>query len=314
MKVDKYEKLLTAHGALPRVRQITLDGPSYVRVPWGTPFIKWAGGKRSLLPTLLQMVPNSFATYREPFLGGGALFFALQPPAAFINDINDDLITTCMVVRDQPDALIGGLARLEKEYRKRGAPFYYDVRKWQLSRLSQLRLAMRFIFLNKTCFNGLYRVNRAGFFNVPHGKFKSPPTICDAETIRAASRAMKRTKTRSVVFGNFDFAHVFKGSKEGDFIYADPPYAPLSDTSNFTAYAKTGFTQGDHTRLRNESLLAHERGAKVIISNSSADFIKGLYADKKVFEIVEVDVKRRINSDATKRGAVKELIIKTRGW
>jgi DNA adenine methylase len=287
------------------------------------PFIKWAGGKSKLIPTLLEHAPKTFRRYIESFVGGGAMFYAMQPRLsqdtfpALLNDSNTDLITTYSVVRYNLPELVKVLTQVQRGYEEcgRSTGFYMGIREQVVagdSKDARVRRAARFIFLNKTCFNGLYRVNRKGFFNVPHGAFKSPPKICDVETLRAASLALN-----NVLFSPGDFEINFHTNAEkGDFIYADPPYIPLSTTSDFTGYAKEGFTFEDQKRLRDAAIDASKRGVFVMLSNSGADAARELYADRSKFEVVEVDMRRNINSKGGSRASVKELLIrtKTKGW
>jgi DNA adenine methylase len=301
------------------VKNVAVAEPSYTRVAWNKPFIKWAGGKTQLLPTLLQMVPKKFDFYFEPFVGGGALFFALgRKVPARLSDVNAELMNTYSQVRYNLPKLIIHLKEHQRAYRSKrigshsGEEYLYEVRSWKrpINR-DPVAAAARFIFLNKTCFNGLYRINKKGLFNVPHGKFSSPPNICDVETLQAASMALAKA-----IFISADFEHMFNiaAKNRGSFLYADPPYAPLNETSDFTSYTKGGFNFADQERLRNAAVAAHRAGVKMLISNSNAPSIVELYSDTKHFEIIEVDARRNVNSDGAKRGPVKELIIKTKGW
>lgn len=292
------------------------------------PFLKWVGGKSKLAPLLVQMRPKKFRRYIEPFVGGGAMFYAMQPylsPEYFpavLNDSNDDLITTYSVVRYNLPELVTALVKHAKNYFARsldGQRTYFEaVRSMHFAgrnsvgTRTRVEIAARFIFLNKTCFNGLYRVNQRGEFNVPHGSFKSPPRICDVETLRNASLALE-----NVLFSPGDFEKCFHTNAEpGDFIYADPPYIPLTATSNFTSYARAGFTYRDQVRLCNAAVAAMNRGVFVLLSNSSSEIARELYSDRKSFEVTEVDMRRNINSKGDSRGTVKELVIqtKTKGW
>ena len=274
------------------------------------PFLKWAGGKTALLPKLLEAAPEQIDTYYEPFLGGGALFFALQAEGRFrqavLSDSNEQLINAWTQVRDAPDALIHALDVYQRKYREHSeeerAEFYYTVRSKRAT--CDLGGAARLIFLNKTCFNGLYRVNSRGQFNVPHGRYTNP-TICDEENLRAVSEALQGVELRVS-----DFADAPKDAAKGDFVYFDPPYVPLSETSNFTAYTKSEFGPDQQRRLADTaSRLAGQR-ASVALSNSGHPEVTTMYAGER-FEMSEVEAPRAINSDAKRRGRVREYLIQS---
>lgn len=281
-----------------------------VRVsPLAKPFLKWAGGKRQMLPELLKHVPAEYGRYFEPFVGGGALFFALQPKRAVLNDLNTRLARTFIAVRDDVGEVVTILRSYEREYadariHKTDRAFFETVRKMPVdsARVDSL-VAGWMIFLNKTCFNGLYRVNRAGQFNVPHGKWKTMPLICDADNLRDASAALDGITIRSG-----DYRLACGGAREGDLVYFDPPYLPVSETSDFTTYTPGGFGIDQHVGLRDTALMLKERGVHVILSNAGSDTIRGLYSDP-AFTIHEVQGKRAINSKVEGRGAVGEFII-----
>ncbi len=259
------------------------------------PFVKWAGGKRQIVHTLLDMSPRQYNRYFEPFLGGGAMFFALKPQQAVLADMNDELINTYIVVRDQVDALITDLARHrnEKEY-------FYQVRAQDPAELSPVQRASRFIFLNKTCFNGLWRVNSSGRFNVPFGRYKNP-RIVDEKNLRACSKLLKRARLlRS------DFENTTDLAKPGDFVYFDPPYVPLSDTAYFTAYTKKGFGPDEQRRLAGVFTKLAAKGVHVMLSNSDTPFVRDLYAG---FHSHTLEVARFINSNAARRRGFTEVII-----
>ena len=264
------------------------------------PFLKWAGGKTQLLPHLVHRIPNSFNRYIEPFIGGGALFFALQPRISLLADCNQELISCYQVVRSDVDALIEELKgfRYEKE-------MYYEVREWDrkpdFGQMSRVKRAARLIYLNKTCFNGLYRVNSKGHFNVPFGSY-SDPTIVDPENLRACSTVLQRAIIQS---GNFE--QVLEIAEAGDFVYFDPPYAPTSDTADFTSYSKDGFDDAAQELLLLVCLQLNQRGVKWMVSNSNTPIIQELYRGFKVEPII---ASRAINSKASKRGAVIELLIR----
>ena len=272
------------------------------------PFLKWAGGKRQLLPELLKRVPATFGRYYEPFLGGGALFFALASAGrikhgALLSDINSELITTYKVVRDEPEKLERALRLMSAKYRSDPAPDYYlSVR--ALKPVDDVSLAARMIFLNKTGFNGLYRVNRKGEFNVPPGKFKSPPVICDVDRIRAASAALKGVKLARRIYDEFAW---WQAIEPHDFVYFDPPYVPASATANFTSYTKTGFGPEDQACLAKEARRLKNEGVHVMLSNADVHEARKHYGAP--FKIERVTARRNINSKGGSRGAVGEIIV-----
>jgi len=267
------------------------------------PFLKWAGGKSYLLPELICRLPGEFNCYFEPFAGGSALFFAMQPQRALLSDINPELINVYQVVRTDVESLIKDLSShvYEKDY-------YYTVRsvdrRSDFKQWSNVKKASRLIFLNKTCFNGLYRVNSRGEFNVPFGRYTNP-TICDADNLRACSKALQNTKITMQ-----PFIDTPKKAKRGDFIYFDPPYLPLTDTSNFTGYAKNGFAPEMQVRLRDMCLELNKKGVNFMLSNSSAAQVLELYKD---FNMEFVKAPRFINSKGNKRGEIEEVIVRNYG-
>ncbi len=266
------------------------------------PFVKWVGGKHQLLPELLARVerlPKMFDRYFEPFVGGGALFFALQPARAFLSDSNSELINLYLVVREQVGALIADLKQHVYEEK-----YYYKMRDIdrtpEYSRLTDVQRASRFIFLNKTCFNGLYRVNSRGEFNVPFGRYVNPK-ICDSANLRACGKVLLGS---SVTEAPFDVA--LKEARRGDFVYFDPPYAPLNTTSNFTSYTRAGFGPDMQIRLADVCQSLDAKGVKFMLSNSSAPEILSLY---KNFNLEFVKAARAVNSKAEKRGKIDEVIV-----
>ena len=270
------------------------------------PFLKWAGGKSALLPQLIESVPYGIQTYREPFLGGGALFFALherhQIEEAVLNDQNAELINVYAQVRDSLGWLALELGRLEREYlgAEDRATYYYEVRR--TPSVSPLKRAARLIFLNRTCYNGLYRVNRQGEFNVPHGRYEAP-RIRDPAGLDNASAALQRA-----TLSNTDFADACAGATQDDFIYFDPPYEPVSATANFTGYTSSAFPWSEQERLRDLAVELSGRGCRVLLSNSSAPRVAELYSDTG-FSIRTVETPRRINSKGTGRGFVEEVLL-----
>lgn len=268
--------------------------------PSARPFLKWVGGKRQLLPELQARLPKKFGRYFEPMIGGGALFFSLQPDKAIISDINEELVNTYQVIQSDVEALIKDLKQHKHE-----EDYFYDLRDKDRSphykRWGYVKRASRFIYLNKTCFNGLYRVNSKGQFNSPFGDYKNP-TIVDEENLLICSEAL-----RNVTIKQAPFTSVLNSAKKGDFVYFDPPYVPLSTTSNFTSYSKDGFAADLQTELRDICQALHEKGVLFMLSNSSAPLVHELYRE---FAIEEVDARRQVNSVASKRGPVKEVIVR----
>ncbi|MRR34058.1 DNA adenine methylase [bacterium] len=270
------------------------------------PFVKWAGGKRQLVEELLRSRPGEYNRFIEPFIGGGALFFALKPENAYISDINEELINIYKVVRDDVDALIVELKKHEKKY-KGGDPqeYFYAIRnvdrETRYARWSRVKKAARLIFLNKTCFNGLFRMNSRREFNTPFG-FYVNPAIVDENNLLACSSALASTE---IAAAGFD--HVLKIAKKGDFVYFDPPYVPLTATANFTAYTGEGFDLEMQTRLRDVCIELDGKGVKWMLSNSDTEFVHGLYQER--FHIRTVEASRAINCKADKRGKVSEVIV-----
>jgi DNA adenine methylase len=263
----------------------------------GRPFLKWAGGKRQLLPSLRRLAPRDASTYFEPFVGGGALFFALQPKRAVLADVNERLIRTYKGVKNHVEEVIRQLEGFPYE-----PEFFYGFRQVDIDAGTDADVAAWFIYLNRTGFNGLYRVNRDNRFNVPFGRYVNP-TICDKDTLRACSAALARAELLVA-----DFASVVKEAAQGDFVYFDPPYAPLSATSSFTSYTSRGFDHEEQKRLCATVRKLKERRVQVLLSNSSAPSIRELYADG--FDVTEVSATRLVNSKASARGAIVELLIR----
>jgi len=268
------------------------------------PFLKWAGGKRQLVSKLREHVPRKYELYFEPFVGAGALLFDLQPREALINDANKELINCYQVIKEDPEGLIAHA----REHPHTKTHFYklrsLD-RKPDFSSLSPLERASRIIFLNKTCYNGLFRVNSQGQFNVPFGNYRNP-AIVDDVVIRAVSRYLNEAK---INISNCDFDEALSGAGAGDFVYLDPPYDPLSDTSSFTGYNVINFDQEQQRRLKAACDDLHSRGCMVLQSNSATEFIRGLYSDTSKYTLVEVDANRNINSVGSARGKISELLI-----
>lgn len=265
------------------------------------PVVKWAGGKSKIINQLARYIPNIFNNYHEPFVGGGALFFYLFPELrkrnakAYIADSVEELINLYEVIRDNVEELINISKKhvYDKDY-------YYKIRALKPSEMTDLERASRTLYLNKTCFNGLYRVNSKGQFNVSFGDY-TDPIIVNEVSLRCASEAFKYANIY-----NGDFELVLNNVRAGDFVYLDPPYVPLSATSDFTKYTSGSFTINDHMRLKRAFDLLKEKGCYVMLSNSDTDFVKELYSG---CNIKRVSALRAINSKTTKRGAITELVI-----
>ena len=269
--------------------------------------MKWAGGKRQLIPILNQNLPESFGTYYEPFLGGGALLFHIltdkNGQKCSISDLNSDLVLAYTTIRDRIDTLITSLKNHEKNYQKDSESYYYSIR--ESNPRSEIEKTSRLIFLNKTCFNGLYRVNSKGKFNVPLGKY-SNPNIVNEENIRAVSHILQSSRT---AIKCRDFEAVLRDAKKGDLIYFDPPYQPVSATSNFTSYTTKDFTYDDLTRLAELCLKLDSRGCNVLLSNSDSQEVADIFA-KNPWKITRISANRSINSNSKKRTGHFELLIK----
>ena len=266
------------------------------------PVVKWVGGKRQIIDQIIKYVPKTFSTYYEPFLGGGAVLFELQPKKFVVNDINGELINIYEVIKDNVEELIADLKRHKNE-----EDYFYQIReidrdKEGYKKLTRIQRASRIIFLNKTCYNGLFRVNKAGEFNVPFGNYKNP-NIVNEITLRAVSNYFSKARA---AFTCKDFEEVLKGAGKGDFVYLDPPYDPVSDTASFTGYDKGGFDRDEQKRLKKACDQLHEKGIKFLLSNSATDFIKDLYREYRI-EIIQA--KRAINSKADKRGEIDEVLV-----
>ena len=262
------------------------------------PFVKWAGGKRQLLNILLKNVPDKFGTYIEPFVGGGALLFAFMPHKAIISDINSELITAYMTIKEHVNELIKSLSKHKNEEK-----YYYSMRS-QKKYKSDINKTSRFIYLNKTCFNGLYRENSKGEFNVPFGRYKNP-NIVDRKNLLAISAYINSADIKIL---NQDFRKTALMAKKGDFVYFDPPYYPLTRTASFTKYSKSDFTEKDQENLSDIYKKLDKRGCYVMLANSNTTFVKKLY---KAYNVQIINANRFINCKADKRGkGLFEVIIK----
>lgn len=267
------------------------------------PFLKWAGGKGHLISQYADYFPAEYTGYHEPFLGGGAVFFYLAPNCpCYLSDNNPELINVYTVVRDHVEELIKKLKQLEKEYytlpEELRKQHFLEIRSKSFK--DRISRAMRTIYLNKTCFNGLYRVNRKGQFNVPFGRYKNP-TICDEQRLRAASGALQNK-----VIEIRDFRTTAASARAGDFVYFDPPYHPLSETANFTSYTDTGFNEQDQRDLAELARELSRSGCKVMISNSDTRFIREIYEG---FRQIKIKARRSINCRPERRGIINELLI-----
>lgn len=276
--------------------------------PLVMPVLKWVGGKRQLFESFKPLFPKRITVYCEPFLGGGGIFFKLQPSKAYINDINAELMLVYRVIREDVENLIDILSTYKNE-----SEFFYAIRdldrdKEKFSRLSEVERAARIIYLNKTCFNGLYRVNNAGEFNSPFGSYRNP-NIVNAPTLRAVNRYLNSAE---ITLTDIDYAEVLSELPKNAFVYLDPPYAPVSTTANFTGYTKGGFNRDEQIRLRICCDSLSERGIKFMLSNSNTEFIHELYSDS-FYNITFVKARRCVNSVASKRGDVDELVIRNYG-
>ena len=273
------------------------------------PFIKWVGGKTKLLPTLHQHFPKQIRCFHEPFLGGGSVLFSLGSGYSDVkvkemnaSDLNADLINTYVQIQHHVNKVIDVLKTYENT-----EEFYYKLRSDDefYGDYNQIYKAAKFIYLNKTCFNGLYRTNKKGKFNVPFGKYKNP-NFCNEELLRDCSAYLNKHDILCCCM-SFDIIINWSNFKMDDLFYFDPPYVPLTKTSNFTSYTKDGFGEKEHIKLKEVCDHINKRNSRFLLSNSSADFVRELYKD---YEIIEVQAPRRINCKGDSRGNVTELLIK----
>ncbi|MBI5122916.1 DNA adenine methylase [Candidatus Roizmanbacteria bacterium] len=271
------------------------------------PFVKWVGGKRQLLKQFRLMnlyPPEKFniktGRYFEPFVGGGAVFFDLLPEKSFLSDLNSELVTTYNVIKNDVDRVIDSLKKYKYE-----KEFFLKVRSMQPKQLPDVEIASRFIYLNRTCFNGMYRVNSKGEFNVPFGKYFNP-LICDEQNLRRVSKALVEVEIKCE-----DYKNIVKYAKKGDFIYFDPPYYPVNKTASFTSYTTESFLDKEQIELRDTYLQLHKKGCFVMLSNSNTPFINKIYSEivKYGIKINEVLAGRAINSKGEKRGKITEILI-----
>lgn len=265
------------------------------------PFVKWAGGKGQLLEAYKPLLPSAFGRYHEPFVGGGALFFSIRPACARISDLNDELINAYKVVRQNVEDLI---EILEDHGLKHSEEHFYAVRSQDPGAMTEIGRAARFLYLNRTCFNGLYRVNRKGAFNVPFGRYTNP-RICDEDNLRAVSASLAGT-----TIANTPFEAVLDHARAGDFVYFDPPYDVVSKTANFTSFTAEPFGWPKQEELAGVVVTLANRGVKVMVSNADTPRIRELYSN---FDVTTVLARRAINSSAAKRGLISELVIRSYG-
>ncbi|MFM8659522.1 MAG: DNA adenine methylase [Candidatus Nitrosotenuis sp.] len=270
------------------------------------PFVKWAGGKRQLITIIDKHIPEEFGTYFEPFLGGGAVLFHLlgknSTMKCKVSDLNSDLVLAYVTIRDKLDDLVSSLQNHSKNYSKNPDSYYYDIRESEPK--GQIDKVSRLLFLNRTCFNGLYRVNSKGKFNVPLGRY-SNPNIVNEENLTSVNHILQSKK---IQISCRDFSAVLADAKKDDFVYFDPPYQPVSDTANFTSYTNRDFTYKDLENLVKVSEKLSDKGCNVLHSNSNSKEVKELFS--KDWKIIEVAANRSINSDSAKRTGQKELLIK----
>lgn len=269
-----------------------------------SPILKWVGGKRQLLHEIIPLIPEEVSIYVEPFVGGGAVVFEYQPKTAIINDLNEELINVYKVIKESPEKLIEILTVHQENNSK---DYFYEIRALDrvedfTERLSNIERAARTIYLNKTCYNGLYRVNSKGQFNTPFGRYKNPK-IVDETVIYAMSSYFNNNDIKIM---NADYKEALKNLDNKSFVYFDPPYLPISASSSFTSYTENGFSLEQQVELKKQCDKLHEQGIKFLLSNSDHPFIKELYKD---YHVKIIKAKRAINSKANKRGEINEVLV-----
>jgi DNA adenine methylase len=266
------------------------------------PFLKWVGGKRQLMPSIVELLPENIKqlNYFEPFIGGGAVLFHLQPKNTVINDFNTELINVYEIIKNNLPELITDLKKHENN-----SDYFYQIRgldrSEEFKKLTSIERASRVIFLNKTCFNGLYRVNNAGEFNAPFGRYKNP-NIVNEPTLKAVNKYLN---SNNILLRSGDYANILNEVNENSFVYLDPPYHPISESSNFTGYIQGGWNMSDQIRLREFCDQLNNRGVKFLLSNSSAPLIKDQYEN---YRIKIVKANRAINSNGADRGEIEYKI------
>lgn len=268
------------------------------------PFVKWVGGKRQLITEISEYLPKDIRSlkYYEPFIGGGAILFHLQPSIAVINDFNEELINVYKVIKNNLDELIADL-----KIHENNSDYFYKIRgidrTEEFNELTDIQRASRVIYLNKTCYNGLYRVNRAGEFNAPYGRYKNP-NIVNEPTLKAVNKYLNSS---DITIRSGDYFDSLSDVDEKSFVYIDPPYHPISESSNFTGYVQGGWDINDQIRLRDTCNMLNERGVRFLLSNSSSQEIRELYDS---YRITTVRANRAINSNGAARGEIDEVLIK----
>jgi DNA adenine methylase len=271
------------------------------------PFVKWAGGKRQIIQILNQHIPKNFGSYFEPFLGGGAMLFHMvsknPDQNCTVSDLNSDLVLSYITIRDKVDELISSLENHSKNYFKNSKSYYYKIRDSEPK--NQVEKTSRLIFLNRTCFNGLYRVNSKGKFNVPLGRYTNP-NIVNEENLRAVNQVLKSKKIKITCR---DFSATLDDVKKNDFVYFDPPYQPISTTANFTSYTNRDFTYSDLKRLCELCEKLDSKDCKFMLSNSNSKEVKEIFSNKS-WKIKKIEANRAINSNSKKRTGHSELLIK----
>jgi DNA adenine methylase len=267
------------------------------------PVLKWVGGKRQIIQQIMEQIPDDYGRYFEPFLGGGSVFLSIRPKSAVINDYNDELMNLYKIIKINPNGLVRVLSSLKNEktefYRIRNLDRDINFHK---SNTDEFRAA-RTVFLNKTCFNGLYRVNANGEFNVPFGNYKNPK-IFDSESIFRLSDYLNKYNIKIL---NTDYFDSLKFIRKNDFVYIDPPYDPVSASSSFTSYTEKGFTKEDQIKLKKTCDILNSKGVKFLLSNSATDFILDLYKD---YNVTLIDVRRNIAASNMSRKVVKEVLVR----
>ena len=286
------------------VREQKIGGITMEKDPFVSPALKWVGGKRQLLKDINPLIPEDFTMYYEPFFGGGAVLFERQPEKAVINDANAELMNVYRTIKDDCEVLI---ELLKKHNEKNTSEYYYEVRGYDrdeklYSSLTPTERAARILYLNKTCYNGLFRVNQSGQYNAPYGKYRNP-NIVNEETLRAISRYFSKA---NIVMKTGDYREAIKGARKGAFVYLDPPYHPISSSSSFTGYTNNGFNEDAQRELKKQCDKLNKKGVKFLLSNSHCEFILDLYDE---YNVKQVSAKRAINSKADKRGEVGEVLI-----
>lgn len=268
------------------------------------PVVHWVGGKRQLLEDIIPLIPKTISTYVEPFVGGGAVIFDIQPKKAIINDFNSELINMYKVIKEKPNELI---LALEKHERLNSEEYFYEVRALDRNEnygeINDVEKAARIIYLNKTCYNGLFKVNKKGQFNSSYGKRKNP-NIVNMLVVLAMSKYLNENDIKIM---DGDYKNTLKDLREGTFVYFDPPYMPISSTSSFTSYTKNGFDTKQQIELKEECDKLNSKGVKFLLSNSDHPFIRELYKD---YEIITVKARRSINSKGNKRGEINEILVR----